>query len=50
SQYPEYISNKCFESEIINDELIFDYKLKEGVCSKLSASYLMNKMGIINQH
>ncbi|MGZ8523768.1 MAG: MutS-related protein, partial [Chitinophagaceae bacterium] len=43
-----YISNKCFESEIINDELIFDYKLKDGVCTKLSASFLMNKMGIIN--
>lgn len=43
-----YISNKCFESEIINDELIFDYKLKEGVCTKLSASFLMKKMGVID--
>ena len=42
-----YISNKCFESEIINDELIFDYKLKDGVCTKLSASFLMKKMGVI---
>lgn len=45
---PSYISNKCFESEIINDELVFDYKLKDGVCTKLSASFLMKKMGIIN--
>jgi MutS domain V len=43
-----YISNKCFESEIINDELIFDYKLKDGVCTKLSASFLMKKMGVIS--
>lgn len=43
-----YISNKCFESEIINDELIFDYKLKDGVCTKLSASFLMKKWGIIS--
>ena len=43
-----YISNKCFESEIVNDELIFDYKLKEGVCIRLSASFLMKKMGVIN--
>jgi hypothetical protein len=43
-----YISNKCFESEIINDELIFDYKLKDGVCTRLSASFLMKKMGVIN--
>ncbi|SDD57282.1 MutS-related protein [Niabella drilacis] len=47
--YPEYISNKAFESEIINDELIFDYKLKDGVCTKLSASYLMKKLGVIDQ-
>lgn len=46
---PHYISNKCFESEIINDELIFDYRLKDGVCTKLSASFLMVKMGIINK-
>jgi hypothetical protein len=43
-----FISNKCFESEIINDELIFDYKLKEGVCTRLSASFLMKKMGVID--
>lgn len=43
-----YISNKCFESEIINDELIFDYKLKDGVCTRLSASFLMKKMGVID--
>lgn len=43
-----YISNKCFESEIIHDELVFDYKLKDGVCTKLSASFLMKKMGVID--
>jgi hypothetical protein len=47
--FPGYISNKCFESAIINDELIFDYKLKDGVCTRLSASFLMTKMGIINK-
>lgn len=43
-----YIANKCFESEIINDELVFDYRLKEGVCTRLSASFLMKKMGVID--
>lgn len=47
-EYPGCISNKCFESRIINDELLFDYKLGEGVCTTLSASFLMKKMGIIN--
>ena len=48
AQYPAYMGNKCFESIIINDELLFDYKLKEGVCSKLNASFLMKRMGIID--
>jgi DNA mismatch repair ATPase MutS len=46
-EYPSQVSNKCFESRIINDELLFDYKLGDGVCSTLSASFLMKKMGII---
>ncbi len=46
-QYDGYIKNYCFESNIVNDELLFDYKLKPGICSKLSASFLMKKMGII---
>lgn len=46
-EYPNHVSNKCFESRIINDELLFDYKLGDGVCSTLSASFLMKKMGII---
>lgn len=48
-EYPDYIANKAFESQIINDELIFDYKLKDGVCTALSASYLMKKMGVIDE-
>lgn len=47
-EYPGYISNKCFESEIVKDELLFDYKLRDGVCTTLSASFLMKKMGIID--
>ena len=46
-EFNGYIASKCFESEIINDELVFDYKLKDGVCTKLSASFLMKKMGVI---
>lgn len=48
AEYPAYMGNKCFESEIINGELVFDYKLKEGVCTKLNASFLMKKMGVID--
>lgn len=49
-EYPAYIANKAFESQIINDELLFDYKLKDGVCTTLSASYLMRKMGVIDEN
>lgn len=47
AEYPDYLSNQCFESEIIDGNLYFDYKIKPGVCTRLSASYLMQKMGII---
>lgn len=47
NKYPEVVTNKCFEVELINDQLVFDYKLKEGVSQKLNASFLMKKMGII---
>ena len=46
-QYPKYLKNIFFESQLINDELIFDFKLKSGVAKNKNASYLMKKMGII---
>lgn len=47
AEYPEQLSNNCFEVEIINDELIFDYKLRQGICKNKSATFLMKKMGVI---
>ncbi|MBN2662646.1 MAG: hypothetical protein JXR68_03260 [Bacteroidales bacterium] len=46
-EFPEKIKNYCFEAEIINDDLIFDYKLRSGTSKNLNASYLMKKMKII---
>jgi DNA mismatch repair ATPase MutS len=46
-EYGEEISNYCFESIIQDGELIFDYKLKNGVAKNKNASFLMQKMGII---
>lgn len=40
------VVNRCFEAEIINDQLFFDYKLKDGVCRNKNASFLMRKMEI----
>ena len=47
-KYPKALKNKCFESEIKNDELTFDYKLREGVCKNKNATFLMKKLKIIN--
>jgi DNA mismatch repair ATPase MutS len=45
-RYPENISNLCFEIAIENDKLIFDYKIKDGVCRTMNASFLLKKMEI----
>ena len=47
NQYPDILTNKCFEVEINNDELHFDYKLRDGICKNKSATFLMKKMGVI---
>ena len=47
NEYPNSLTNKCFEVEIINDELHFDYKLYDGICKNRSATFLMKKMGVI---
>lgn len=46
-EYPDKLENKNFEVEIINDELVFDYKLRNGICQNKSATFLMKKMEII---
>ncbi|MBI9036786.1 MAG: hypothetical protein JEY97_01520 [Bacteroidales bacterium] len=44
--YPRNIVNHCFEVEIENEKLIFDYKLKNGISKNLNATFLMKQMGI----
>ncbi len=46
-EYPGQIRNYCFEASIENDQLSFDYRLKEGIATRMNASFLMKKMGII---
>ena len=45
-EFPEHIKNRCFEVDIHNDQLHFDYRLRGGVSQNLNATFLMNKMGI----
>jgi DNA mismatch repair ATPase MutS len=44
--FKNHVINKRFEVETENNELVFDYKLKEGISQNLNASFLMKKMGI----
>lgn len=47
AEYPTQLINKNFEVEIQDGELVFDYKLRNGVCKNKSATYIMKKMEII---
>jgi DNA mismatch repair ATPase MutS len=45
--YPETLINKCFEVEIANNDLHFDFVLRDGICKNKSATFLMKKIGVI---
>lgn len=41
------IKNYFFDAEIKNNELHFDYILKNGICKNMNASFLLDKMDIV---
>jgi DNA mismatch repair ATPase MutS len=47
NEHEGLIENYCFESDIKEDELLFDYKVRKGVAQNKNASFLMKKMQII---
>jgi ABC-type multidrug transport system fused ATPase/permease subunit len=42
----DFIRNYSFSSEVIDNQLVFDYTLREGVCHSFNASDLMRQIGI----
>jgi hypothetical protein len=42
------VKNHYFDAEIINDELHFDYRFKDGICQNMNASFLLRKMEIVD--
>ncbi|MBU2651199.1 MAG: hypothetical protein KKA81_09720 [Bacteroidetes bacterium] len=46
-ELPGSVRNYCFESNISNGELSFDYKIRPGISKNRNATFLMKKMGII---
>ena len=47
NDFPDTLTNKCFEVEIINNDLHFDFLLRDGICKNKSATFLMKKLGVI---
>jgi DNA mismatch repair ATPase MutS len=45
----EYFENNCFDSEINDDQLHFDYIIRKGICKNMNASFLMKKMNLIDE-
>ncbi|MFW6248609.1 MAG: MutS-related protein, partial [Bacteroidota bacterium] len=46
-QYQQHIRNYYFDITIENnEEMRFDYKLKEGICNTFNASILLKEIGI----
>lgn len=48
NDFPQNVDTKCFEISFNGGELVFDYKIKDGISQNLNASFLMKKMGIID--
>ncbi len=46
ASHPGQLDNYHFDAQVAGQELYFDYKLKNGVCTNLNASVLMKKIGI----
>ncbi|TSD67800.1 DNA mismatch repair protein MutS [Inquilinus sp. KBS0705] len=45
-KYPAYVRNYYFDIQVINGEMLFDYKLKHGECKTFNASLLLKQIGI----
>ena len=46
NKYPAYIRNFYFDILVVNGEMLFDYKLKDGECKTFNASLLLKQIGI----
>ncbi|RTQ49292.1 DNA mismatch repair protein MutS [Hymenobacter gummosus] len=45
-ELPGFVTNYSFNSDIVGDEIRFDYRLTPGLCREFNASKLMELMGI----
>ncbi|NJN34112.1 MAG: hypothetical protein HC817_07565 [Saprospiraceae bacterium] len=47
-EFPKILSNQCFEVDIKDNALHFDYQLRKGICQNKSAYFLMRQMEILS--
>jgi hypothetical protein len=45
-KYPDYVRNYYFDIQVIDGEMLFDYKIKHGECKTFNASLLLKRIGI----
>lgn len=45
-KYPTYVRNYYFDIQVLNGEMLFDYKIKHGECKTFNASLLLKQIGI----
>lgn len=45
-EFPDSITNSCFEIEMEGENIMFDYKLHRGITQKMNASLLLRQMGL----
>lgn len=48
-QYPGYVRNFYFDIQVLDGEMLFDYKLKPGECKTFNASLLLERIGIFTK-
>lgn len=48
-QYPDYVRNFYFDIQVVNGEMLFDYKIKPGECKTFNASLLLEQIGIFSK-
>ena len=46
NDHPTKVRNYYFDIDYLNNDLVFDYKVKSGICENFNASYLLSKMGL----
>ncbi|MBE9664932.1 MutS-related protein [Mucilaginibacter boryungensis] len=45
-EYPDYVRNFYFDIQVVDGEMLFDYKIKQGECKTFNASLLLKQIGV----